>query len=87
MYTGISPKPIHCLTSVIFVDSNFWHGWQYPKWKKKLTSNFWINKIESNRRRDRRNNRTLKKMGWRVIRIWEHQLKKHKGEIFLKKLL
>lgn len=57
----------------VFVDGDFWHGWRLPAWEHKL-STFWREKLYSNRARDRRNFRKLRAMGWRVIRIWEHQL-------------
>lgn len=60
----------------VFIDSDFWHGWRYPKWKSKLNGDFWINKIEANRRRDRKVNRTLRRMGWKILRVWEHNLEK-----------
>ena len=60
----------------VFVDGDFWHGFRFPSWKKKLSSKFWIAKIERNRRRDRRNFAKLRRDGWRVMRVWEHQLKK-----------
>jgi DNA mismatch endonuclease (patch repair protein) len=56
----------------IFVDGNFWHGWRLPTWEHKL-SVFWREKIRANRARDQRNFRRLKRLGWRVCRIWEHQ--------------
>jgi len=65
----------------IFIDGDFWHGWQYPKWKKKLTSDFWVRKIDSNRKRDVKINRILKKKGWKVLRVWEHQIKKEKEKM------
>jgi len=65
---------------VIFIDSDFWHGWRYPKWKSKLTSDFWIKKIDANRKRDTKVNRILKKAGWKILRIWEHNLSKKKEE-------
>jgi DNA mismatch endonuclease, patch repair protein len=58
----------------IFLDSDFWHGWQYPRWKHLLKSDFWRKKIEANRRRDKRVTRKLRRAGWRVIRLWEHNL-------------
>jgi DNA mismatch endonuclease (patch repair protein) len=58
----------------VFVDSNFWHGWQFPRWKHKLRSEFWVTKITKNRERDLKVTRQLRKEGWKVIRIWEHQL-------------
>ncbi|MBP3983597.1 very short patch repair endonuclease [Pseudoxanthomonas helianthi] len=59
---------------VVFVDGDFWHGYQFHRWKAKLTP-FWQEKIEGNRIRDRRNFRWLRTNGWTVIRIWEHEIK------------
>ncbi len=59
----------------LFLDSDFWHGWQYPRWKHLLKDDFWRSKIENNRQRDVKVTRFLRKSGWRVIRVWEHQLK------------
>ena len=61
----------------IFLDSDFWHGWYYPKWKHLLKNDFWRKKIENNRRRDRKISAYLRKNGWQVIRIWEHELLKN----------
>lgn len=58
----------------VFLDSDFWHGWQYPRWKHLLKNDFWREKIIKNRQRDVRNTRLLKKAGWRVVRLWEHQV-------------
>lgn len=60
----------------IFLDSNFWHGWQYPRWKHLLKNDFWREKIEKNRKRDLLTTRYLKRHGWKVLRIWEHEIKK-----------
>ncbi|MBX9791397.1 MAG: very short patch repair endonuclease [Pirellulales bacterium] len=57
----------------IFIDGDFWHGWRFPLWKKKLSEK-WAQKIESNRLRDRKNMRLLRRLEWRVVRIWEHQV-------------
>ncbi len=59
----------------VFIDGDFWHGWRFPSWRENL-SPFWQRKIEATRQRDQRNFRMLRSMGWRVLRIWEHQLKK-----------
>ena len=59
----------------VFLDSDFWHGWQYPRWKHLLKDDFWRKKIAENRRRHIRNTRALKRKGWGLIRIWEHQIK------------
>lgn len=57
----------------VFVDGDFWHGWRFPNWRDKL-SEVWEAKIEATRHRDARNFRRLRRSGWRVVRIWEHQL-------------
>lgn len=59
----------------IFVDGCFWH--KCPKHKNLPTTNreFWSDKIARNMARDKEVNRTLRRLGWRVLRIWEHDLK------------
>jgi len=66
----------------IFLDSNFWHGWQYPRWKHLLKNDFWREKIEKNRKRDRQVSFYLRSQGWTVIRIWEHQINKDLSKAF-----
>ena len=61
---------------VVFVDGDFWHGWRFPIWRDKLSEQ-WEAKIEATRRRDARNFRRLRRSGWKVIRIWEHQVEKN----------
>jgi DNA mismatch endonuclease (patch repair protein) len=59
----------------IFVDGDFWHG--SPNTKLPSSNReFWLAKISANQARDRRVNAELKSMGWRVLRIWETDLKK-----------
>lgn len=60
---------------VILVEGDFWHGWRFPTWEHKL-SPFWHAKIAANRARDARNIRKLRKLGWMVVRVWEHQLER-----------
>ncbi len=57
----------------VFIDGDFWHGWQFPRWSAKLTD-YWRQKIERNRRRDHKNVRRLRCLGWNVVRIWEHEV-------------
>src|SRR3989338_6232375 len=61
--------------TAVFVDGDFWHGYRFLVWKAKLPD-FWKEKILTNRKRDQRNFRKLRRMGWKVIRIWQHQIKK-----------
>ncbi|MGE3993577.1 very short patch repair endonuclease [Pseudorhodoplanes sp.] len=58
---------------VVFVDGDFWHGWRFPAWKGKLGP-YWKQKIDSNRRRDKRNFQRLRRNKWLVIRLWEHKV-------------
>ena len=58
----------------VFLDGDFWHGWQFDKWSHKLAP-LWRAKIERTMARDATANRTLRRQGWRVVRIWEHELK------------
>lgn len=60
---------------VVFVDGDFWHGWRFPVWRDKLTSK-WEQKISGNRRRDLKVHRALRRVGWRIVRIWEHQVER-----------
>lgn len=61
----------------IFIDGDFWHGYRYPAWKKRLTSGYWTKKIERNRERDRKTFSYLRRKGWKVLRVWEHELSKN----------
>lgn len=62
----------------VFVDGDFWHGWRFPAWRDKLSEK-WEAKIEGNRRRDARNHRKLRRQGWCVIRVWEHEVERDIG--------
>jgi len=61
--------------TVVFVDGCFWHGCPRHMVKPKTNRSFWLKKIDSNRLRDRRVGRALKADGWKVIRVWEHDLR------------
>lgn len=59
----------------VFIDGCFWHG---CKDSKLPTSNkeFWKKKIASNKKRDWRVNKGIRAKGWKVVRIWEHEMKR-----------
>ena len=65
--------------TVIFINGCFWHG--CAKCSRNLVPatnpDFWQLKIEKNKTRDRKISRELRQKGWHVIRVWEHDLKKH----------
>ena len=60
---------------VIFIHGCFWHGHEADSHVPRTHTDFWRKKIERNRQRDARNKAELKRMGWRVMTIWECQLK------------
>jgi DNA mismatch endonuclease (patch repair protein) len=66
----------------IFVDGCFWHSCPKHKTKPKNNRAFWQRKLFANKARDRLVNQTLRQRGWRVLRIWEHELS-HKNELRL----
>lgn len=63
----------------VFIDGEFWHGYDWENKKKKLNKNkeYWIEKIEENMSRDQRNNEDLKKLGWIPIRFWSKEVLKN----------
>lgn len=62
----------------IFVDGEFWHGYNWEEKKLKIKSNrkYWIKKIEGNMARDHLVNDTLSSQGWKVLRFWDWKIKK-----------
>ena len=61
----------------IFIDGDFWHGYQFSKVKNHLPKKYWLAKIEGNIKRDRKSRAKLRKDGWKVLRIWEHEVEKN----------
>lgn len=64
--------------TVIFIDGEYWHGhnWEERKPKVKTNREFWIAKIERNMQRDQEVNAELKRIGYKVFRFWESEVKK-----------
>ena len=60
----------------VFVDGCFWHCCPVHGTKPASRMDFWLPKLETNRRRDRRVSAALRRQGWRVIRVWEHSVKR-----------
>lgn len=61
----------------IFIDSDFWHGHKKRCIMPKSNCEYWDQKIERNKQRDKNVNRALKKEGWKVIRLWEKDIKRN----------
>ena len=75
--------------TVIFVNGCFWHGHQGCRYfvVPKTNTDFWMNKIDTNRIRDQKKISELEAMGWKVIVIWECELKPGKQDDTLGKIV
>lgn len=60
--------------AVVFVDGDFWHGYRMGPKRLSGMRKFWRDKIAGNKIRDRRVNAKLRRQGWTVIRVWEHDV-------------
>ncbi len=75
--------------SLVFINGCFWHGhadckiYVMPKTNKK----FWYSKIENNVERDKRNIELLKNLGWKIIIVWECEIKRKNREFALQNLV
>lgn len=81
-YNELPGKPDIVLTKykiVIFCDSEFFHGkdWEVlkPRLEKGNNSEYWVKKIERNRKHDQEINKQLLYLGWTVIRFWGKEIK------------
>lgn len=75
--------------TVIFVNGCFWHGHEgckYFVWPKS-NPDFWKKKIETNISRDLQKIELLQSQGWRVITVWECELKPVNRDARCKKLI
>lgn len=75
--------------TIIFVNGCFWHGHENCKAARlpKSNNSFWTNKIAQNIERDRKVQSQLQQMGYRILIIWECQLKSKKSETTLSELI
>jgi DNA mismatch endonuclease (patch repair protein) len=58
----------------VFVDGCFWHCCRWHCRMPKSRRDFWFPKIQRNKMRDREVNSLLRKAGWKILRVWEHEL-------------
>ena len=75
--------------TAIFIDGEFWHGFNWKERKEKIKTNreFWIPKIERNIQRDNEVNNELQKLGYTVFRFWEKEVTKNLEESLEKVLI
>ncbi|RJQ45080.1 MAG: very short patch repair endonuclease [Nitrospiraceae bacterium] len=64
--------------TAVFIDGCFWHSCPLHCRMPASNKNYWNNKIDKNRIRDKKITRTLRAKGWQVVRVWEHEIKSGK---------
>lgn len=81
-YSKVEGKPDIALPrkkKAVFIDSEFWHGKTLAQLRKaRGDDDFWVKKIQLNVDRDTRQRRELKKAGWKILVVWEKDLKRKK---------
>lgn len=56
----------------VFVDGCFWHSCPQHATRPSSNAAWWAAKLERNRERDTQTTAHLQRLGWTVVRIWEH---------------
>lgn len=86
-YKNLPGTPDIVLTKykiAIFCDSEFFHGKDWDRLKARLQNgknpNYWLKKIERNRKRDMNNDKKLFSLGWTVIHFWGRDILKNTEE-------
>ena|ERR1700730_9393415 len=71
---------------VIFVDGCFWHGCSEHGSIPKNNRCFWKQKLTNNKVRDIKVDKLLRSTGWRVLRIWQHELPKRNERALIRRI-
>lgn len=82
-YSRIPGKPDVAVPSkklALFINGDFWHGYRFSLWKRRIPKIYWRTKIESNIARDKKRYAFLKRRGWSIMRVWGHNLLKKPEE-------
>jgi len=67
----------------LFIDSDFWHGNPEKFIMPKTNTDYWKNKIERNKTRDKIITHELQENGWKVIRLWESEIKRNLNDCLI----
>ena len=70
----------------VFVDGCFWHGHNCRNTRPADNADYWTKKRERNMKHDKEITELFEKRGWRVIRIWECELKKKNRDLLIDKI-
>ena len=64
----------------VFIDGDFWHGRDYKRLlRTRPKGDYWIGKIKYNMLRDSKNRSSLKKNGWKILEVWETDIKRKRS--------
>jgi len=81
--TGVPGRPDIVFAKAhlaVFCDGDFWHGRKWNVLRRNLVRGtnaaYWCAKISRNMKRDKEITSLLRKSGWRVLRVWESEIKK-----------
>lgn len=70
----------HRAKVIVFIDGDFWHGRhldeRVARGDFKSNADYWVPKLRRNAERDREVTQVLTKAGWRVLRVWESDVRK-----------
>lgn len=88
------PDIVFCKAKLaIFCDGDFWHGRNWTKLhaalRRRANQSYWTAKIAANKARDERTRRAIRRRGWKVVRLWETDIKRDPDSVAfqLKKIL
>lgn len=70
----------------VFVDGCFWHGHDCRNTRPADNADYWTKKRERNMKHDKEITELFEKRGWRVIRVWECELKKKNRDLLMDKI-
>lgn len=72
--------------TAIFIDGCFWHACPRHGVRPKNNAAFWRKKIIGNRKRDLEVSERIRRLGWKVLRIWEHDIRRADERILMKRI-
>lgn len=67
--------------TAVFIDGCYWHKCSSCFVRPKTRTKWWMKKIEGNVKRDKEVNKILKKDGWKVLRFWEHEVRRNPDKV------
>lgn len=82
-YDKVPGKPDIALPAkkkAVFINGDFWHGYRFAVWKNRIPKKYWRQKIESNIARDRKRYEALRRSGWKIMKVWGHDVLKRPEE-------